>query len=57
MWTHLPPFEEEHREAELQNSHAIPLTHNGPNYKDKAQIPEWSYCSTTRLSYWCTHSD
>ena len=31
MWTHLPFVEEEHREVELQNCHAIPLTHYGPN--------------------------
>ena len=31
MWTHLPSVEEEHREAELQNNHVIPLTHNGPH--------------------------
>ena len=57
MWTHLPFVEEEHREVELQNSHAMPLTYNGPNCKDKAQIPEWSYFGTTRLSYWFTNSD
>ena len=33
------------------------LTYNGPNCKDKAQILEWSYCGTMRLSYWCTHKD
>ena len=31
MWTHLPSVEKEHREAELQNNHVIPLTHNGPH--------------------------
>ena len=33
------------------------LTYNGPNCRDNAQIPEWSYCGTMRLSYWCTHKD
>ena len=39
MWTHLPLVEEEHREAKLQNSHAISLTHYGPNC-DVHMIPQ-----------------
>ena len=57
MWTHLPPFEEEHLEAELQNSHAIPFNHNGPHCEVKAQTSEWSHYGSKRLSHWYTYSD
>ena len=46
MRTHFPSVEEEHREAELRNSHAIPLSHYEPYFKGKAQTSEQShYCA------------
>ena len=42
---------------ECYKDKTIPLTHYGPNCTNKAQTPEWSYCCTKGLSYWCTHSD
>ena len=56
IWTHLLLVEEKHREAELLNSHAIPLTHYRPNCDDKAQTPKWSHYGSEGLSHWCTHN-
>ena len=57
MWTHFPSVEEEHSEAELQDYHALPHSHYGPNCKGKAQTSKWPHSGSEGLSYWCIHSD
>jgi len=53
MWTHIPPFDQEHNQKELQDNLALPQSHHGSHCQDKVEDFERSHHSTKRLSHWC----